>query len=80
MKVLDQYDYGNNDWIAMDNNPNEWAVAYHGTSESAVKPICEAGGKFFTAFPLFFVSLNIVFIHLEIFSPRLFPHKILILE
>jgi len=48
LKVLGQYDNGNNDWIAMDGNPNEWAVAYHGTSECAVKPICEAGGKFFS--------------------------------
>ena len=23
-------------WIAKDNNPNEWAIAYHGTSTSAV--------------------------------------------
>jgi len=49
LKVLGQYDNGNNDWIAMNNNPKEWAVAYHGTSESAVKPICKAGGKFFSS-------------------------------
>jgi len=48
LKVLDQYDNGNNDWIAKDNNPNEWVVAYHGTSLSAVKPICQKGGKFFS--------------------------------
>ena len=48
LKVLDEYDNGNNDWIAMDNNPKEWAVAYHGTSSSAVKPICEKGGKFYS--------------------------------
>jgi len=28
LNVLDKYD--NNDWLAMDGNPNEWAVAYHG--------------------------------------------------
>jgi len=48
LKVWDQYDNGNNDWIAMDNNPNEWAVVYHGTTIKAVKPICEANGKFFS--------------------------------
>ena len=46
LKVLDEYD--NNDWIAMDGNPNEWAVAYHGTSEKAIKPICQKSGKFFS--------------------------------
>ena len=30
LKVLDKYDKGNNDWLKMDNNPNEWAIAYHG--------------------------------------------------
>ena len=49
LKVVDQYDNGNNDWIKMDNNPNEWAVAFHGTSFSAVKPICEKGGKFYSS-------------------------------
>ena len=48
LKVLDQYDNGNNDWIAMDGNANEWAVAYHGTTIKAVKPICEVNGKFFS--------------------------------
>ena len=46
LRVLDLYD--NNDWIAMDGNPKEWAVAYHGTSESAVKPICIQSGKFYS--------------------------------
>ena len=48
LKVLDQYDNKNNDWIAMNGNKNEWAVAYHGTSEDAVKPICEKEGKFYS--------------------------------
>ena len=30
LKVLDNYDNMNNDWLACDNNINEWAVAYHG--------------------------------------------------
>ena len=50
LKVLGKYDDGNNDWIAMDNNKNEWAVAYHGTSTEAVEPICKEGGKFFSTF------------------------------
>ena len=48
LKVLDEYDNGNNDWIAKNNNPNEWAVAFHGTSSYAVKPICGKGGKFYS--------------------------------
>jgi len=48
LKVLDEYDNGNNDWIEMNNNPNEWAVAFHGTQASAAKPICEKGGKFYS--------------------------------
>ena len=39
LKVWDVYDNGNNDWIAMNGNSNEWAVAYHGTGEGAIKPI-----------------------------------------
>ena len=46
LKVLEEYDKGNNDWIAMDGNQNEWAVAFHGTDASAVNPICKKGGKF----------------------------------
>ena len=30
LKVLNNYDHGNNDWLGHDNNKNEWAVAYHG--------------------------------------------------
>ena len=48
LRVLDQYDNKNNDWIGMNGNPNEWAVAYHGTSENAVKPICSQNGKFWS--------------------------------
>ena len=46
LKVLGEYD--NDDWIDCHNNPNEWAVAYHGTSEKAVKPICSKNGKFWS--------------------------------
>lgn len=46
LRVLNEYE--NNDWIAMNGNSNEWAVAYHGTSEAAVKPICSQYGKFFS--------------------------------
>ena len=30
LKVLGKYDNGNDDWLAYDGNPNEWAIAYHG--------------------------------------------------
>ena len=40
LKVLGEYKDGD-DWIGKDGNPKEWAVAYHGTSEKAVKPITE---------------------------------------
>ena len=30
LKVLGKYDNGNNDWLAYNGNPNEWAIAYHG--------------------------------------------------
>ena len=30
LKVWDKYDNGNNDWLGMNGNKNEWAVAYHG--------------------------------------------------
>ena len=48
LRVLGLYDNNNDDWIAMNGNPREWAVAYHGTSESAVKPICIQSGKFYS--------------------------------
>ena len=31
LKVRGKYDEGNDDWLACNGNPNEWAVAYHGT-------------------------------------------------
>ena len=48
LRVLGQYDNGNNEWIGNNGSPKEWAVAYHGTSENAVKPICSEDGKFFS--------------------------------
>ena len=30
LKVLDEYDNRNNDWLACNGNKKEWAVAYHG--------------------------------------------------
>ena len=30
LKVTGKFDNGNDDWLAADGNPNEWAVAYHG--------------------------------------------------
>ena len=48
LKVLGRYDNGNDNWIKMNGNENEWAIAYHGTSENAVKPICRKNGKFYS--------------------------------
>ena len=42
LKVLNNYDNRNNDWLACNNNPNEWAVAYHGVGGKR--------GKFGTVF------------------------------
>lgn len=47
LKVLGEYD-NNDDWIGSTNKPNEWTVAYHGTNENAIKPICSKNGKFFS--------------------------------
>ena len=47
LKVLGEYD-DNDYWVDCHNNPNEWAVAYHGTSDKAVKPICSKNGKFWS--------------------------------
>lgn len=30
LKVVDKYDNRNVDWLAMNGNQNEWAVAFHG--------------------------------------------------
>lgn len=30
LRVLGKYDNGNDDWLKMDGNSNEWAIAYHG--------------------------------------------------
>jgi hypothetical protein len=54
LKVLGKYDNGNDDWLAYNGNPNEWAVAYHGigtrlgsdfTVEKATSSILAGGFK-----------------------------------
>ena len=30
MNAKSKYDNGNDDWLKMDGNPKEWAVAFHG--------------------------------------------------
>ena len=52
LKVIGRYDNGNDDWLAHDNNPNEWAVAYHGLGtrlipqlEKVVENIIKGGFK-----------------------------------
>lgn len=39
--------FENDNWIASNGNANEWAIAYHGTSKTAVNPIYL--GKFFSS-------------------------------
>jgi len=51
LKVKDMYDGGNNDWLSMNGNSNEWAVAYHGigiggdckTTEDSTHKIYQGG-------------------------------------
>ena len=43
LKVWGQYDGGNNDWLGMENKPNEWCVAYHATNLQYTKSIMENG-------------------------------------
>lgn len=38
LKVLGEHKDGD-DWIGNYGNPREWAVAYHGINEKAIKPI-----------------------------------------
>ena len=52
LKVKGKYDNGNDDWIACNGNPNEWAVAYHGIGtklgmriEDATRNIIKGGFK-----------------------------------
>ena len=53
LKVLGKYDNGNDDWLAYNGNPNEWAIAYHGlgaggnckTVEEAAHNVYKGGFK-----------------------------------
>ena len=47
LKVLDNYDNGNNDWLGCNGNPNEWAVAYHGIGSKLGKTVQEAAHDIF---------------------------------
>jgi hypothetical protein len=33
--VKDRFDNGNREWLAMNGNENEWAVAFHGFGKTA---------------------------------------------
>ncbi len=39
LKCAGRYDKGNNDWLEMNGNPNEWAIGFHGTSNEATKQV-----------------------------------------
>ena len=48
LKVWDEYDNGNNDWLGMDGNKNEWAVAYHGIGSKLGFTVEKAAHLIFT--------------------------------
>jgi len=43
LSVFDKYDEGDNNWIECDNNPKEWAIAYHGVGRDSSNPEFIAG-------------------------------------
>ena len=43
LNVFDKYDGGKNDWLDFNNNPNEWAIAYHGVGRASDNPEKIAG-------------------------------------
>ena len=47
LKVMDNYDNGNNDWLACNGNKNEWAVAYHGIGSNGGSKVEDAARKIF---------------------------------
>ena len=47
LKVWDNYDNGNNDWLGCNGNPNEWAVAYHGIGSKGGSKVQDAARKIF---------------------------------
>ncbi len=42
LNVWEKYDEGNNDWLANDNNPNEWCVAYYETNLKNIQNILKS--------------------------------------
>ena len=45
LKVTGKFDNGNDDWLAANGNPNEWAVAYHAVGTRIIKKLEEAVGN-----------------------------------
>jgi hypothetical protein len=43
--VKDKFDNGNQDWLGMNGNPNEWAVAFHGFGKTAEEVVFHGLGK-----------------------------------
>ena len=39
LKVSGKFDGGNDSWLAMNGNSNEWAVGFHGTADKYILPI-----------------------------------------
>jgi len=45
LKVVGKYDNGNDNWLLMDNNSEEWYVMFHGTHKDFCKNIVKDGLK-----------------------------------
>ena len=42
LRVKGRYDNGNDDWLMMNGNPREWAVAFHGSKETGTREIAQS--------------------------------------
>ena len=42
LRVKGRYDDGNDDWLMMNGNPREWAVAFHGSTEAGTRGIAQS--------------------------------------
>ncbi|XP_075261746.1 uncharacterized protein LOC142353397 [Convolutriloba macropyga] len=42
LRCWDRYDNGNNDWVLMNDNDNEWAVGFHGSTQEGTKAITQS--------------------------------------
>ena len=40
--TIPRYDNGNNDWLLMNGNDNEWAIGFHGSTRKGTQAIAES--------------------------------------